>query len=251
MLKVENLSVGYSAKIPLVSDINFALNGGEIMAVLGANGVGKSTLVKTIAGLLPPLAGSASIDDKSLHTQSQRQRSELVAWMPQDETPTYGFTALENVLLGVSGQSGSFWDSSEDRKRALGALLMVRSEGLANKRMDELSGGERQRVALARCLVQGAKLVILDEPIAQQDPGQQVALREVLKEIAKSGKSILCVLHDLNYALNISDKTTVLHSRMATVLSTSELVQSNLLDEAFAVNFDQVADRAGHLRLLF
>jgi ABC-type Mn2+/Zn2+ transport system ATPase subunit len=191
ILKAENLAIGYSGR-PVQRDLNFQIKPRSLVAILGPNGCGKSTLLKTIAGILPPLAGS-------LHwTGGTPPR---VGFCPQKESfdPIYLFSALEVVLMVTAKKPGR-WLSAQDRELALNCMERTGAANLAQQRFSHLSGGQQQRVLIARALMTGAKLLLLDEPTAGIDASTSRAILDLLTNLVQTeGYSAFVVTHDFDH----------------------------------------------------
>lgn len=186
VVELREVSAGYGADI-VVSGVHLSASAGEMIALVGSNGAGKSTVLKVVAGLLRPARGTAEV----------RARA---AYLPQSEQLRWDFPllVLDVVLLGVPEllRPGARL-SGPHRERAVSALARVGAEGLAERPVGELSGGERQRVLLARALVSDPALYLLDEPATGVDPTTEERLMQVLEDLAASGKTILVATHDL------------------------------------------------------
>lgn len=168
-------------------------------ALIGSNGCGKSTLVRLLAGLLRPAAGSVLYRGKKVDTHDRRDLAKELAYVPQSTRNVFPFTALEVVLTGRTPHGSPFrLESREDEDRARAALAMVGVAHLGSRRVTELSGGERQMVSVARALAQEPRCLLLDEPSASLDLKHRATLIRMLKERRdRAGLTVVMVTHDL------------------------------------------------------
>jgi iron complex transport system ATP-binding protein len=211
VIQLTDLTVGYPGQTVL-RQIDLRVETGELLAVVGPNGVGKSTLVRAASGVLRPLQGSVTIDGHRLHELPAAQRARLVAVVPQATSLPPAFRALDVVLAGRTPYLG--WlgtEGEDDRRMAADAMEQTETGGLADRRVGELSGGEQQRVLIARALTQGATAMLLDEPTAHLDlRHQDRVLRLVRRLTIERGLSVLLALHDLNLVARFADRVALL-----------------------------------------
>lgn len=207
MLKIENVSIGYKKKA-IVEGINLSLSEGKVTAMLGANGTGKSTLIKTISGNLKALQGIIELEGKSLDTYTRKEIARQMAVVTTDSEMAGGLRVEELVALGripYTGALGKLGDS--DRKIIKDAMEMV---GILHKRdtyVSNLSDGERQKAMIARGIAQDTPLLIMDEPFSFLDVAARIEILLLLKEIAKKeNKAILYSTHEVTQALRMVEK---------------------------------------------
>ena len=225
----------------LLDDVSLALRPGEVHVLLGANGAGKSSLLKLLAGELAPHDGEVRLNGRRMQDWSPRERARRRAVLPQGDRLRFGFTVTEVVGLGrVSALTGT---PEQESILIADALQAVDAITLADRRYPSLSGGERQRVQLARVLVQLAspgdrtlhdRYLLLDEPTAALDLAHQHGCLALLRQKAQQGAGVLAVLHDLNLALRIADQVSLLHQgRVLAQGPPEETLQAELLQQAF------------------
>ena len=179
-------------------------------AIVGPNGAGKSTLLRVLAGLQPPDAGVVRLDGKPLSQWPARMRATQIAWLAQQGETSGELTVREVVHLGRLPALGLFTaPSAQDEVRVDQAMRDAECTPWQHRRLHELSGGERQRVLLARALAVGAKWLLLDEPTTHLDPPHQVALVRLVQRQARTGTTVVSVLHDLSLAL-LADRLVVM-----------------------------------------
>lgn len=244
ILRVERLSIGHGSHA-LLRDISFELGPGELTAMLGVNGIGKSTLLKTVAGLLPALAGEARINGEPLSTMSAQQRSRAVSIVLTGR-PQTGMLDVETLVsLGRQPWTGRWGSlSAPDHAQVDRALTLAGAEHLRGKSLGTCSDGECQKVLIARALAQSTPVLLLDEPTAFLDLPNRVSTVRMLRRIAaEEGKAVLFSTHDLQLALDLCDRILLLRSEApiwqgapAVALSSGELAK------AFAgtgIRFDQ------------
>ena len=206
---VDDLTVAYNYK-PVLWDIDLAIPEGVLMAIVGPNGAGKSTLIKSILGIINPIAGSVSVYGKPYDKQRK-----LVAYVPQKGSVDWDFptTALDVVMMGTYGSLG--WikrPGSAQKKAALEALRKSWNVTiLKGRQISQLSGGQQQRIFLARALVQNASIYFMDEPFQGVDATTEIAIINILKELRKAGKTVVVVHHDLQTVPEYFDWVTFLN----------------------------------------
>ena len=207
-----NLTIGYSDRV-VGRGLDVALRQGEVLALLGPNGGGKTTLLKTLLGILKPLAGEAQIDGRSLGAFSIRERARRVAYVPQVHNPTFAFTVETVVLMGRTAH-GNLFSRPTAADRAVAARVLERFgiAHLSERPYTMISGGERQLALLARALAQEPQFIVLDEPTASLDFGNQGKVMREIRALAASGHGVLFTTHDPNHALRASDRAFLLRA---------------------------------------
>ncbi len=209
-LNGQNLTIGYHDRV-VGTGLDVALAQGEVLALLGPNGGGKTTLLKTLLGILPPLAGEAQIDGRSLDRYSIRERARRIAYVPQVHTPSFAFTVESVVLMGRTAHGNVFSrPSAKDHDIARRALAQFGIGSLVERPYTMISGGERQLVLLARALAQEPQFIVLDEPTASLDFGNQGKVMREIRALAASGHGVLFTTHDPNHALRAADRAYLL-----------------------------------------
>jgi iron complex transport system ATP-binding protein len=201
-----DLSIGYGDRV-VGRGLDLSLAQGEVLALLGPNGSGKTTLLKTLLGILPALAGTAMIDGKPIAAYAASQRARRIAYVPQSHVPTFGFTVETVVLMGRTAHGNLFSaPSAADRLVAGRALERFGITALKERPYTMISGGERQLVLLARALAQEPQFIVLDEPTASLDFGNQGKVMREIRALAAAGHGVLFTTHDPNHALRAADR---------------------------------------------
>ena len=207
-----DLTIGYSDRV-VGRGLDVALAQGEVLALLGPNGGGKTTLLKTLLGILAPKAGEVAIGNRTLAEISARERARLIAYVPQVHVPTFAFTVESVVLMGRTAHGNLFSrPSAHDREVAGRALERFGIAPLAARPYTMISGGERQLALLARALAQEPQFVVLDEPTASLDFGNQGKVMREMRALAAAGHGVLFTTHDPNHALRAADRAYLLRA---------------------------------------
>jgi iron complex transport system ATP-binding protein len=240
-LSVEQASYAYSvnpSQAPLftLEATSFHARPGEILAILGPNASGKSTLLKLVAGALQPLSGRVLLNGFVTHSLSAKTRAQRIAVVQQDSRLLFPSRAWEFVLQGRHpyGRPMRF-ETEEDVIIARNALAQVGAEHLSDRWMDQISGGEKQRVILARALAQQPLLLLLDEPTLHLDIGAQVDLLDALRRLAAQNRyTVVVVTHELNLAAEYADQVVLLQrGKSLRIGPPANVYQRELLEQVF------------------
>ena len=210
-IKIEDLTVSYTDK-PALWDVDLEIMKGSLCAIIGPNGAGKSTLVKSIIGLLKPLAGTIKINE-----QKFLPKSNTLGYVPQRQSINWDFpiNVLDVVLMGLYRKIGwCRWIGKQNKKLAMEALEMVGMHESYKTQISELSGGQQQRVFVARALVQDPDIFLMDEPFQGVDTTTENTIVEILKSLKKKGKTTLVVHHDLHSITKNFDDVVMLNVRL-------------------------------------
>lgn len=245
-LAAEGLGLERGGK-SIFQGVDLALAPGEILGILGTNGAGKSSLLRVLAGLLPPSRGRVRLDGTPLGGLSRKEVAQRIAFLPQEVPSDLPFTALEVALMGRSPHLGGLGlDGPEDRRIAEESLRATESLAFATRPFSRLSGGERQRVWLARALAQRAPIWLFDEPTTHLDLGQQRLVLRLLRRHATRGGSVAVVLHDLSQAAWLCDRVLLLEAgRLLAAGSPAEVLTPSRLEAAFGLGFTWARSTSG------
>ncbi len=229
MLKVENMNV-YYGKIHALKDISFEVPDGEIVALIGANGAGKSTTLKTISGMLRSKTGSISFMDENIsHTESYKIITKGLAHVPEGRRIFLQMTVLENLEMGAYIRNDNIRESLEDVFNRFPRLLHRK-----NQIAGTLSGGEQQMLAMGRALMSKPKMLMLDEPSMGLAPILVDQIFDIIKELHKAGTTVLLVEQNAGKALEIADHAYVLESGSIVLSGTgAELAASDAVKKAY------------------
>lgn len=207
-LTLEHLSIGYKHQKAVAEDINLTFHGAELACLTGANGIGKSTLLKTVSGYLPPKGGSVMFDGKDISSMTHDELSRTVSIVLASAPIVDNLSVRELAALGRTPYTG-FWGrlSDADWRIVDDALSTVGIENLAGRMTQTLSDGERQKAMIARALAQQTPVMLLDEPTAFLDYPSKVELMRLLQSLAnKQQKTIIVSTHDLDLAVRLADR---------------------------------------------
>lgn len=236
--EVRNGYFSYKTAKIILKDISFSVNSGEILAILGPNGVGKTTLLKCLMGLLKWNKGASYIDGCELTTLKFKEIWQNIAYVPQAKTSTLAIPVREMVVLGRNVHISDFKKpTKKDYEMADEALCAVKVASLSEKLCSELSGGELQMVLIARALSSHPKLLVLDEPESNLDFKNQLVILQMLRQLAKKNDvSIIVNTHYPAHALQISDKSLILQRDGCHIYGESaQVITEENLQKTFAV----------------
>lgn len=241
MLEIKNAVFGYTGKNKrktVLENVSFSMDKGELLCILGANGVGKTTMYRTILGFLPLLEGELLIDGRNIRTVPREQLAKHIAYVPQYHTPPFAYSVHDVVLMGRGTHISRF--SSPGRKDELIALEMLERMGISHLRDDvytEISGGERQLVMIARALAQQTEYILMDEPAASLDFGNQMRLLRVIKNLAKDGIGVAFTTHYPDHAFIADASVLALESRDRWSYGRAdEVMTEELLDRMYGID---------------
>ncbi|MBC5811301.1 MAG: ABC transporter ATP-binding protein [Candidatus Eremiobacteraeota bacterium] len=235
----------------LLDDVNLEIRRGEVLAIVGPNGVGKTTLLRTLAGVLAPAGGRVTIEGIDLRERSRAELVRAIALVSSDVELPHGMSVRDVVATGRFAHRAWWdWSSGPDDDDATAAAIARCDLGeLAERPFDTLSSGERQRAWLAVGLAQGANVLLLDEPTSHLDARYAVEMLALLRRIASEGRAVAAVLHDLNEAAAFADRIAVLGERSLIACGPPALVLlSPALERAYGVPFERF-ERDGRVRV--
>lgn len=205
LISVQNLTIGYHRKM-ICQNIDFSIKQGSVLCILGANGEGKSTLLKTLLGLLPPLSGKIFLNSCEISSLNLQERAKVLSYVPQNMQIGFAFSVLQMVTMGKAGQMSIFAHPNQrDEQQARTILDQLNILHLAKQDYASLSGGQRQLVLIARALMQNAQAIILDEPTASLDFYNQSHVIQLLGALKHQGRTIIFTTHHPDQAFDIAD----------------------------------------------
>jgi iron complex transport system ATP-binding protein len=223
-LEISRVSCGYGARTVL-SNISFSIRDGEILCLLGPNGVGKTTLFKTILGFLRLQGGAILLDGENICRWPRERLARAIGYVPQVHTPPFPFRVLDVVTMGRTAHMGAFAaPSKKDIMVAERAIETLNIGYLRDRIYTEISGGERQMVLIARALTQEPKLLVMDEPTSNLDFGNQIRVLEQIKELAGMGMGVIMTSHFPDHAFLCSTKIVLLRKDKGLITGAADAV---------------------------
>jgi iron complex transport system ATP-binding protein len=237
MLDVQSLAFGFPGRT-VGRDVSFTLDAGEVLCVLGPNGGGKTTLFRTVLGLLEKHGGAIELEGQALENLSRAEIARRIGYVPQGHAAYFAYTVREFVLMGRTAHLGVF--ASPGKKDLVVVNRALESLGLAHlgdKPVTEISGGERQLALVARALAQEPKLLVLDEPTASLDFGNQVRVLGKLGALAASGIAILFSSHDPDHAFLCARRALLLaEGRVLEIGAPRDVIRPDTLERMYRVS---------------
>lgn len=238
-LSARDLAFGYRGH-PVGRGVNLDLAPGRVLCLLGPNGSGKTTLFKTLLGLLPLQGGEVSIDGRRLRHLSRADIARRIAYVPQAHDAVFPYTVRDMVLMGRAVHRGLFAaPGREDFRQADAALETLGIAALADRDYTRISGGQRQLALIARALAQGSPLIIMDEPTASLDFGNQVLVLEQVQRLSRAGLGVVLSTHNPDHALACADQVLVLKDGAARAQGEpAGVLSSELLADIYEVDVE-------------
>lgn len=243
-LCAENLGIAYVDQW-IVKDLNFTVPEGKITALVGANGSGKSTILKTMSRIMNPKQGSVYLDGKSIHRQSTRKVATQLAILPQNPKAPDGLTVTELVSYGRFPHQKGFGTLSARDKEVISWAIEVTGMGeFRDRPVDQLSGGQRQRAWIAMALAQETEILFLDEPTTFLDMAHQLEVLKLLQKLnEEQQRTIVMVVHDLNHASRYAHHMVAIESgRIVAEGSPREVMTCDILKKVFGIESDIIYD---------
>jgi iron complex transport system ATP-binding protein len=238
-ISINNLSFSYGTR-KILKNIHLDIEPNCLLSVLGANGVGKSTLFKCILGLLKGYTGEIAVNNINTKNLSPQKLAKQIAYIPQSHHPIFNYSVIDVVLMGTTSQSGFLSiPKKEQKETAYSALEQLKIRHLAQRGYAEISGGERQLVIIARALAQQAKILIMDEPTSNLDYGNQVRVLEEVKKLTQSGYTVIQSTHNPEQAFLYADQVLVLkEGAIEEIGKPNEVLNKSLIKNIYDVNVE-------------
>lgn len=239
ILQASELSFGWSAERQVLDSISLEIARGQTLAILGPNGAGKTTLLSILTGKLAPQRGQVVLEGLPLSDYSARERAWRIAFLPQLEKLPFNYRVLDFVLMGRTPHMEALaLPGTEDEKAARDALDSLGMASFEERNIGELSGGEFQLVRIARCLAQGASILVLDEPVSMLDPAHARQIADALAGLAAVGKTIIYTTHDIGLGIFLGGRALILaQGRVQWEGESSGLRDAEMLARAFGITF--------------
>ncbi|MFG3168904.1 ABC transporter ATP-binding protein [Streptomyces sp. NPDC048200] len=237
-LRANGLRLGYDSRT-VVDGLDLVVPPGRITAIVGANACGKSTLLRALARLMAPRAGTVELDGRALHSMPSRELAQRLGILPQSPVAPEGLTVVDLVNRGRSPHQTWWrqWSRADEQavRQALGATGMT---DLADRPVDELSGGQRQRAWIAMAVAQGTEVLLLDEPTTYLDLAHQIDVLDLITDLnRREHRTIVMVLHDLNQACRYADHVVAMKSgRIVAEGSPAEVITVETVEDVFDLN---------------
>lgn len=235
-LRSRGVSVAYDGKTVL-SGVDFDLDAGELVALIGPNGAGKTSFLNALGAAVKPVSGSVELDGVAVLDYSPARLARKIARTEQAPRADWSYTVFETVSMGRFAHRGWFSPlSAADRKVVDGVLERTGLSGFRERYATELSGGELQRVMIARALAQEPEVLLLDEPVSQLDVKHQLAILDLVRELADGGLAVAASLHDLNLAGFYADRIALFaNGALRAIGEPADILKEELIFEAFGV----------------
>lgn len=246
MVVFNNVALGYHHQ-PVLHNVSFTLQRGEMCCLLGANGCGKTTLMRTLLGLLPVLHGEIALAGKPLPQWSAAKLAQKVAYVPQAHNGPFSYSVIDMVTMGRSAHLGLFASPNlRDRQLALDTLETLGIAHLEQRSFPTLSGGERQLVLIARALVQQPELLVMDEPAASLDFGHQITLLKRIRQLKTAGITLLMSTHHPMHAKAVADTIVTLSPQVGALQGTpQQMLNSASLSRLYQVSTEEIETHLG------
>lgn len=247
IVEVKNLSFKYLSH-DVLNNINFAVEKGEFVSIVGPNGTGKSTLLKILSGFLEPSGGEIIFDGKEIKKTKPHDLAKKRAFVTQDNSVNFPYKSIEIVMMGRFPYSGLLEkETKEDEDIVKDVMEKTSVWNLASRPVTELSGGERQRVMIAKALAQKPRVLFLDEPTASFDINYQIDILDYIKTLNREeGVTVLMVIHDLNLASQYSDRIILLkNGSIHSFGRPSEVITEKNIEDVFSIKVKIEKDEKG------
>jgi len=244
ILEVNNLSFHYHNSRTIFHEVSFSVDNGEVLSILGTNGAGKSTLLNCIANLFKPDSGHILLNGQPMSKMNIRDVARIIGYVPQVHASAYAYTVREFAVMGRTPYIGTFaTPSMEDYRITDEALERMGIAHLRGKPYTEISGGERQQVMIARVIAQQPQLILLDEPTAHLDYGNQYRVVQMIRQLAAEGYALIMTTHNPEHAIILNGKVAILNREgVLGVGQAAETLCAKTLSNLYGLNIKTIYD---------
>jgi len=247
-IEMNNITCGYGNN-HILKNINLSFDTNQVLLLLGANGIGKTTLFKMFFGEADIVSGELLIDGKKIYQYKQKDLAKIIAYVPQAKNTQYDFSVKDVLLMGRACYIKSFSNPKyHDNEVVERIIQMLEIEGLSRRKYNELSGGQQQMVLVARALVQEPQFLLLDEPASNLDYKNQRQLVDTVTKLKKNEVGVLMSMHNPELALSICEKAIVINpDRSVKMGSIKEIMDEKTLSELYGTEMRILQDETGHM----
>jgi iron complex transport system ATP-binding protein len=239
-IAVEDLHFNYPSK-QVLKGLEFNVNKGELIGIVGSNGSGKSTLIKCINKILNPKQGKIMIESQDLKNLDYKDISRCMAYVPQSIPNDFSSTVFETVLMGRKPHI-NFKPNEEDFNKTAEILSSLGIVDISMDPVNELSGGQRQKVFIARAIAQEPKIILLDEPTANLDMKHQLEAMQIIKQLSKQDVSVIIAIHDINLAAKYCDRFIMLKNGEIHEAGDKEVLHKENIKEVYGIDADIISN---------
>ena len=239
ILKISNLKIGYKTsktETVVAQDISFSLEKGKLVALVGANGIGKSTLLKTILGFEKPFEGNILLNNKNISEISSKELARYISVVLTEKLPPSNLSVYELIALGRQPYTNWMGELSDlDKEKTQKAITLTRLQELVSNKHFELSDGQLQKVMIARALAQDTEVMILDEPTTHLDLLHKISVFKLLKKLSEqTQKCVLFSTHDIDMAIEFCDEIIVMTPERTQKDTPQNLIENGVFDKLFS-----------------
>jgi len=251
-IQIRDLSFSYGQK-PIFEHLDLEIQRGEILAILGPNGAGKTTLLNLIAGLATPKTGTISYDDLPRQEITPRRLAQLIGYVPQTVVPAFDYSVLDYVVTGCAPSMGTLEHPKQAHfDIAMAAIAMLGISHLAEQSYRQISGGERQQVSIARVIAQRPTFVLMDEPTAHLDYGNQIHVLKIIRRLAEDGFAVIFTTHNPDHVLLLGGRVAVLdRAGQLTTGDCEEVISAEFLSALYATELHLMQPQGSDRRICF
>lgn len=238
IMELKNISFAYPGASEILSNISFCVYKGQIITILGPNGVGKTTLLNCMGNLSVPTKGEILIEGKSMNSMSAREVGMNIGFVPQFIIPSFAYEVLDYVVTGCAPSMGTFEKPKEEHyNNARKSLEQMEISHLSQKYYTQISGGERQQVSISRALAQKPKIILMDEPTAHLDYGNQIKVLRTIRKIAFEGYAVVITTHNPDHALLLEGEVAAIDTNgKFTFGSCRDVINEKFLSSLYGID---------------